>query len=130
MTKEIVFTRDAVPPLTAFSQAIKSKGFVYVSGNIGCTHDFMIVEGGVQGQTIAALQNMRKVLHAAGSGLHHVVKVNVYLTNLTMDFSEMNRAYMEFFDENAMPARTCVGVASLPLGASVEIECVAELPDA
>jgi enamine deaminase RidA (YjgF/YER057c/UK114 family) len=44
---------------------------------------------------IAALQNMRKVLHAAGSGLHHVVKVNVYLTNLTMDFSEMNRAYME-----------------------------------
>jgi reactive intermediate/imine deaminase len=90
----------------------------------------MIVEGGVQGQTIAALQNMRKVLHAAGSGLHHVVKVNVYLTNLTMDFSEMNRAYMEFFDENAMPARTCVGVASLPLGASVEIECVAELPDA
>ncbi|KAG1817295.1 Endoribonuclease L-PSP [Suillus subaureus] len=130
MTKEVVFTLDAVPPLTTFSQAIISKGFVYVSGNIGCTSDFMIVEGGVQGQTIAALENMRKVLEAAGSGLQHVVKANVYLTNLARDFSEMNSVYVRFFEENAMPARTCIGVASLPLGASVEIECVAELPDA
>ncbi|KAG1772960.1 Endoribonuclease L-PSP [Suillus placidus] len=130
MTKEVVFTFDAVPPLTTFSQAIISKGFVYVSGNIGCTSEFMIVEGGVQGQTIAALENMDKILKAAGSGLQHVVKVNVYLTNLTRDFSDMNSVYITFFEENAMPARTCVGVASLPLGASVEIECVAELPDA
>lgn len=130
MTKEVVFTLDAVPPLTTFSQAIISKGFVYVSGNIGCTSDFMIVEGGVQGQTIAALENMRKVLEAAGSGLQHVVKANIYLTNLARDFSEMNSVYVRFFEENAMPARTCIGVASLPLGASVEIECVAELPDA
>ncbi|KAG1865735.1 Endoribonuclease L-PSP [Suillus tomentosus] len=130
MPKEVVYTLDAVPPLKTFSQAIISKGFVYVSGNIGCTKDFQIVEGGVQGQTVAALESIRSILHAAGSGLQHVVKANVYLTNLTADFSEMNRAYMAFFDEQAMPARTCVGVASLPLGASVEIECVAELPDA
>ncbi|KAG1877192.1 Endoribonuclease L-PSP [Suillus subluteus] len=130
MTKEVVLTYNAVPPLTTFSQAIISKGFVYVSGNIGCTNDFTIVEGGVQGQTFAALENMGKILKAAGSGLQHVVKANVYLTNLTRDFSDMNTTYMTFFEENAMPARTCVGVASLPLGASVEIECVAELPDA
>lgn len=129
MTKEVVYTADAVPPLTAFSQAIKSKGFVYLSGNIGCTSEFQIVEGGVQGQTVAALENMTKILEAAGSGLQNVVKVNVYLTNLTRDFSEMNSVYISFFDQNAMPARTCVGVASLPLGASVEIECVAELPE-
>ncbi|KAG2743762.1 Endoribonuclease L-PSP [Suillus brevipes Sb2] len=129
MTKEVVYTADAVPPLTAFSQAIKSKGFVYLSGNIGCTSEFQIVEGGVQGQTVAALENMTKILEAAGSGLQYVVKVNVYLTNLTRDFSEMNSVYISFFDQNAMPARTCVGVASLPLGASVEIECVAELPE-
>lgn len=129
MTKEVVYTADAVPPLTTFSQAIKSKGFVYVSGNIGCTSEFQIVEGGVQGQTVAALENMTKILEAAGSGLQNVVKVNVYLTNLTRDFSEMNSVYISFFDQNAMPARTCVGVASLPLGASVEIECVAELPE-
>lgn len=130
MTKEVVYTFDAVPPLATFSQAIKSKGFVYVSANIGCTSEFTIVEGGVQGQTIAALENMSKILEAAGSGMQHVVKTDVYLTNLTRDFSEMNSVYMTFFEENAMPARTCVGVASLPLGASVEIDCVAELPDA
>lgn len=130
MTKEVVFTPNAVPPLTTFSQAIISKGFVYVSGNIGCTKDFTIVEGGVQGQTTTALENMRKVLEAAGSGLQYVVKANIYLTNMTRDFSNMNDAYMAFFEEDAMPARTCVGVASLPLGACVEIECVAELPDA
>lgn len=130
MTKEVVFTPNAVPPLATFSQAIISKGFVYVSGNIGCTSEFMIVEGGVRGQTIAALENLSKILEAAGSGLQHVVKTNVYLTNLARDFSDMNSVYLMFFEENAMPARTCVGVATLPLGASVEIECVAEIPDA
>ncbi|KAG1730208.1 Endoribonuclease L-PSP [Suillus lakei] len=119
MTKEVVFTPNAVPPLATFSQAIISKGFVYVSGNIGCTSEFMIVEGGVRGQTIAALENLSKILEAAGSGLQHVVKTNVYLTNLARDFSDMNSVYLMFFEENAMPARTCVG-----------IECVAEIPDA
>ncbi|KAG2136113.1 Endoribonuclease L-PSP [Suillus bovinus] len=128
--KEIVFSPDAVPPLTTFSQAIKSKGFIYVSGNIGCTQDFTIVEGGVGAQTVVALESIRNILQAAGSGLHHVVKANIYLTDLERDFSQMNSAYMTFFNERAMPARTCVGVARLPLGASVEIECVAELPDA
>ncbi|KAG2130261.1 Endoribonuclease L-PSP [Suillus clintonianus] len=130
MPKEIVFTADAVPPLATLSQAIISKGFVYVSGNVGCTNDFLIVEGGIQAQTFAALENLSKVLTAAGSGLQHVVKTNIYLANMSRDYSEMNKVYQSFFDANAMPARTCVGVASLPLGASVEIECVAEVPDA
>ncbi|KAJ8592282.1 Endoribonuclease L-PSP [Rhizopogon salebrosus TDB-379] len=129
MTKEIVIAPDAVPPLQVFSQAVISKGHVYVSGNIGCTTDFMIVEGGVQGQTYAALSNISKVLEAAGSGLQHVVKANVYLTNMSRDFTDMNGVYKEFFDTSAMPARTCIGVASLPLGACVEIECMAEIPE-
>ncbi|OJA21660.1 hypothetical protein AZE42_11832 [Rhizopogon vesiculosus] len=129
MTKEIVFAPDAVPPLPVFSQAIKSKGHVYVSGNIGCTNDFLIVEGGVQGQTYAALENIGKILDAAGSGLQHVVKANVYLTNMSRDFDDMNSVYKRFFDASAMPVRTCVGVAALPMGASVEIECMAEIPD-
>ncbi|KAG0701103.1 Endoribonuclease L-PSP [Suillus ampliporus] len=129
MTKEVVFAPDAVHPLAMFSQAIISKGHVYVSGNIGCTTDFRVVEGGVQGQTSAAMQNIAKVLEAAGSGLQHIVKANVYLTNMPRDFADMNSAYKEFFDANAMPARACIGVASLPLGACVEIDCMAEVPD-
>jgi len=126
-TLDVVSTSDAVPPLPTFSQAIVSKGHVYASGNIGCDKDFKIVEGGVQGQTRAALKNLAIILEAAGSGLKHVVKANVYLTNMARDFQMMNSVYMEFFEAGKMPARTCVGVAALPFGAEVEIECIAEV---
>ncbi|KAF8167405.1 Endoribonuclease L-PSP, partial [Crassisporium funariophilum] len=109
------------------AQAVISKGHVYASGNIGCDKDFKVVDGGVQAQTRAALRNLSIVLQAAGSGLEHIVKVNIYLANLPRDFLPMNKAYAEFFEKNRMPARTCIGVASLPMGADVEIECVAEV---
>ncbi|KAG6830892.1 hypothetical protein H0H92_014043 [Tricholoma furcatifolium] len=128
-TKKIVFTPDAVPPLPVFSQAVISKGNVYVSGNIGCTKDLKLVEGGVQPQTVA-LENISTVLKAAGSGLEHIIKVNIYLPNLSRDFAPMNEIYSQFFDKDNLPARTCIGVASLPLGADVEIECFAEIPSA
>ncbi|KAF8204011.1 Endoribonuclease L-PSP/chorismate mutase-like protein, partial [Pholiota molesta] len=102
------------------AQAVVSKGMVYASGNIGCDNHYRLVEGGVQAQTQAALHNLSIVLKEAGSGLEHIVKVNVYLTNMLRDFQPMNEA-------RKMPARTCVGVANLPMGAAVEIECVAEL---
>ncbi|KAF8079005.1 Endoribonuclease L-PSP [Lyophyllum atratum] len=128
VTKQIVSTSDAIPPLPVFSQAVISRGNVYVSGNIGCTKDLVLVEGGVQSQTRSALENVAIVLKAAGSGLEHVVKVNIYLSDLTRDFQAMNEIYLQFFDKDKLPARTCVGVASLPLGADVEIECLAEIP--
>ncbi|KAF8665278.1 hypothetical protein AX16_000299 [Volvariella volvacea WC 439] len=126
---QIVTTPDAVPPLPVFSQAVISKGHVYASGNVGCTSDWKLVDGGVQAQTRAALQNLDKVLKAAGSGLEHAVKINIYLPNLARDFQAMNEVYIEFFNKHKLPARTCIGVAALPLGADVEIECVAEIPD-
>ncbi|KAF7338045.1 YjgF-like protein [Mycena venus] len=128
-TKKIVFTKDAVPPLPVFSQATIAKGVVYCSGNIGCTNDLVVVEGGVKPQTRRALENLTIVLKAAGSGLEHIVKANIYLTSMN-DFREMNEVYAEFFDKDNLPARTCVAVAELPLGASVEIECTAVVADA
>ncbi|KAL5492846.1 hypothetical protein ACEPAI_4294 [Sanghuangporus weigelae] len=126
----VVSTPDAVPPMPVFSQATISRGYVYVSGNIGVMHDLKtIVPGGVQAQTRTALENMQKVLKAAGSGLEHIVKANVYLRYMDRDFGPMNEIYIQFFEKDKMPARTCVGVASLPLGADVEIECVAEIPE-
>ncbi|KAL5531012.1 hypothetical protein ACEPAG_3888 [Sanghuangporus baumii] len=126
----VVSTPDAVPPMPVFSQATISRGYVYVSGNIGVMHDLKtIVPGGVQAQTHAALENMQKVLKAAGSGLEHIVKANVYLRYMDRDFGPMNEIYIQFFEKDKMPARTCVGVATLPLGADVEIECVAEIPE-
>ncbi|CAA7264819.1 unnamed protein product [Cyclocybe aegerita] len=126
-SKTFIFTPDAVPPLPAFSQAVVSGGRVYASGNIGCDKNFKIVEGGVQAQTRAALENLSIVLKASGSGLEHIVKANVYLVNMPVNFTLMNEIYLQFFDKDKMPARTCVGVIALPMGADVEIECVAEV---
>ncbi|KAI0648169.1 YjgF-like protein [Trametes meyenii] len=127
MTKQIVFSEEANPPLPVYSQAVISGKTIYVSGSIGITRDMKLVEGGVQAQTRAALDNMTKVLKGAGVGLESVLKANIYLTNLQRDFTPMNEVYLEYFKSNP-PARTCIGVAALPLGAEVEIECIAELP--
>ncbi|TEB38622.1 Endoribonuclease L-PSP [Coprinellus micaceus] len=123
---QYVFTEEAMPPLPVFSQATVSKGFVFASGNIGITKEWKLVEGGVKEQTRAALRNLEIVLKASGSSLQHIVKVNVYIRDFA-EFSGMNEAYAEFFEKDKMPARTCVGVASLPFNAAVEIECTAEL---
>ena len=83
-------------------------------------------KGGVSSQTSQGVQHLFSVLQEAGLTSKDVVKVNVYLTNMD-SFAEMNEAYAEHFDE-PFPARTTVGVASLPLGAQVEIELVAKKP--
>ncbi|KII90322.1 hypothetical protein PLICRDRAFT_52072 [Plicaturopsis crispa FD-325 SS-3] len=124
----VVYTPDAVPPLPIYSQAVISKGLVFLSGNIGFAPDQKtVIEGGVQAQTRSALDNLGKILVASGSGFEHVTKVNIYLTNLARDFAPMNEVYAQYFNKDALPARTCIGVAALPLGAEVEIECVAEV---
>ncbi|KAJ7723971.1 Endoribonuclease L-PSP [Mycena maculata] len=130
MSKKIVFAKDAIPPMPVFSQATIAKGMVYCSGNIGCTNEFVVVEGGVHAQTRRALENLTIVLKAAGSGLEHIVKANIYLTDMG-DFKAMNEVYAEFFEKEKdnMPARTCVAVAALPLGANFEIECTAVVPE-
>ncbi|EIN06386.1 YjgF-like protein [Punctularia strigosozonata HHB-11173 SS5] len=129
-TRQIVFTEDANPPLPIYSQAVKSKGHVFLSGNIGCDANLKLADGGVQGQTKAALENIIKVLKASGVTLDDVVKVNIYLTNLARDFVPMNEVYAQYWKPGQFPARTCIGVAALPLNADVEIELVAALPEA
>ncbi|KAJ3895136.1 Endoribonuclease L-PSP [Lentinula edodes] len=125
---EFLFTPQANPVLPVFSQAVISKGTIYVSGNIGCDKDMKIV-GDIKAQTRAALENIAIVLKAAGSGLDSIVKANIYLTNMARDFGPMNKVYAEFFDKDKMPARTCIGVAALPMGANFEMECTAEIPE-
>ncbi|KAI0272721.1 YjgF-like protein, partial [Gloeopeniophorella convolvens] len=126
MVKKIVFTEEALPPLPIYSQAVVSNGTVYASGNIGIDKDFKLV-GDLKEQTRAALTNLGKVLKGAGSGLEHILKVNIFLTNLPRDFTAMNEVYAEFFEKGKFPARTCIGVAALPLNADVEIEAIAEV---
>lgn len=82
-----------------------------------------LVDGGVTNQTHQLLRNLSLVLEEAGSGLQNILKLNVYI--LSMDqFGAMNEAYQHYFSA-PLPARTCVAVKELPLGALVEMECTA-----
>jgi len=123
---ELIFTPDAVPPYPVFSQAAISGGTVYLSGSIGCDKNFKLV-GDIKAQTRASLENIATILKAAGSDLKHIIKATIYLTSME-NFAPMNEVYAEFFEAGKMPARTCIGVAALPLGADFEMECIAEIP--
>ncbi|KAK0721475.1 Endoribonuclease L-PSP/chorismate mutase-like protein [Apiosordaria backusii] len=125
MARTAVFTKNAPPPIPQLSQAIKHNGMVYCSGSLGIDHRTgKFVEGSFQDRVIRCLMNLKAVLEAAGSSLHDVVKVNVFLTDMK-NFKEMNEVYDQFFTTDPKPARTCVAVHQLPLGADVEVECIA-----
>ncbi|KAJ8488735.1 hypothetical protein ONZ45_g13849 [Pleurotus djamor] len=118
--RKIIFTEEATPPLPVYSQAVVSNGVVYASGNISYDRNFELVDS-----DRAAIKNLETILKASGSSLQHILKVNIYLTNLKDDFARMNEVYTGFFEPGNLPARTCVGVAALPLGAVMEIDCIA-----
>ncbi|KAH8104588.1 YjgF-like protein [Cristinia sonorae] len=126
MVKQTIISPDAIPCLPVFAHACISDGKVYVSGSIGCDRNHKVVPGGVKAQTLVALDNIHTILRASNSDLEHVVKMNVYMAHLQRDFADMNEAYLQVFPQYPH-ARTCVGVACLPLGADVEFECIAEV---
>lgn len=123
MTKTAITSPELAPPVGPFSQAIRSDGFLYLSGQVGLdVATGKLVEGGVAAQTERVLRNLQAVLEAAGKGFDDVVRAGVFLTNID-DFSAMNQVYAKHFSQ-PYPARTTVAVVALPLGASVEIDFV------
>ena len=112
--------------LGPYSQAIVAGGFVFASGQVPidpATGEF--VEGGIKEQTRQSLTNVTNVLAEAGIDLSHVVKTTVFLSDMD-NFAAMNEVYATFFKE-PVPARSAVAVKTLPKGALVEVEVVAEL---
>jgi len=118
-----------VTRLPAFSHASVAGQQVFVSGMVGSPPGggLTLVEGGTGAQTVAALRNIEAILRACGCGLEDIAKVNVYLPDMAT-FGEMNEAYLSVFTGEP-PARITVGCNGLALGAAVEIDCVAFLPD-
>lgn len=107
-----------------YSDAVRSGNLLFLSGTIGAPPSTrQPVAGGVVAETRQALENIKTNLEAHGSSMDRVVKCSVFLADIA-DFERMNGVYREFFPTNK-PARTTVGVAALPMGARVEIECVA-----
>jgi 2-iminobutanoate/2-iminopropanoate deaminase len=122
---ETIFANEAPTAVGPFSHAMLSNGFFYCSGQIGINPKNMQIDGkSIEEQTSKVFENVKSVLASKGLTLADVVKVNVYLTDMA-NFTRMNTIYAEQFGMHK-PARTTVAVAALPLGAIVEIECIAE----
>lgn len=124
MRRQPVETPQAPKAIGPYAQAIRASGIVYTSGQIGLDPATgALVAGGIEAQTRRVLENLKAVLAAAGSSLDRVLRVTVYLTDLG-HFQAMNRIFAEFLDAHR-PARSTVGVASLPMGALVEMDMIA-----
>jgi 2-iminobutanoate/2-iminopropanoate deaminase len=125
-SRQVISTPSAPKAIGPYSQAIRTGNLVFTAGQIGLDPSTMeIVAGGIEAQTRQVLTNLQHVLEAAGSGLNHVVKTTVFLTDMA-NFAAMNVVYAEYFPENP-PARSTVAVAGLPKGGLVEIEAIALL---
>jgi len=124
--RKVIQTDTAPQAVGPYSQAIVAAGLVWVSGQIALDPARgVLIDGDIEAETRRVLENLRAVLSAAGSALEHLVRTTVYLTDLG-DFEAVNRVYAEFFP-GAPPARVCIEVCSLPKGARVEIDGVAQL---
>ena len=109
-----------------YSQAIRVGSLIYTSGQIPIDPATgVFVEGGIKEQTRQSLTNVKAILEEAGLTMKNVVKTTVFMADMN-DFADMNAVYSEFFAE-PHPARSAVAVKTLPKGALVEIEVVAEV---
>ena len=110
-----------------FSHAVKAGGFLFVTGQMPTlTNDpTKLIEGDIISQTHQVMKNLKNVLTAANTSLEDVVFVRIYLVNF-QDFDKMNTVYESYFASDKLPARTCIGVSGLAVGASIEIDLIAK----
>ena len=110
-----------------FSHAVKAGDFIFVTGQMPTLPDNpdVLVSNDVEEQTHQVMKNLINVLKQSGSSLDRVTFARVYLVNF-QDFDKVNKIYKSYFDENKLPARTCIGVTGLAVGASVEIDLIAK----
>jgi reactive intermediate/imine deaminase len=126
MTKQIISTPKAPAAIGTYSQAVRVGDTLWVSGQIPldpATKE--LVPGDIEAQVRRVFENLKAILEAAGGSFDNVVKATIFLIDLK-HFALVNKVMAEYFRE-PYPARAAVGVASLPRGAQVEVECIAQL---
>ena len=125
MSMEAFRASDLAPPVGPFSQAVRSGGLIFLSGQVGQdSASGQLVAGGVEAEAEQIFHNLKAVLGAAGKSLQSVVRVGVFLTDM-QDFAAVNAIYAKHFNP-PFPARTTIVAAALPLGAAIEIDVVAK----
>ena len=117
---------SAPQKVAPFSHAVRAGDCLFITGQMPTLkHDnTRLVDGGIEAQTHQVMKNLVDVLNAAGSSLEKVIFARVYLVNFG-DFDKMNSVYASYFVQDKLPARTCIGVTGLAVGASVEIDFIA-----
>ena len=123
MTKEIISTENAPQAIGPYSQAVKAGNLMFVSGQIPLdpkTGD--LVSESIEDQAKQVLDNVKSICEAAGSSLDDIVKISIFLTDLS-NFAVVNDVMKEYFSE-PYPARATIEVSGLPLGVNVEIEAI------
>ena len=128
MEKVCFKTQKGPAAVGPYSTATIAGGIIYLSGMIGIDPAVQKpVEGGTLAQAKQAFENIKTVLGEMGATLEDVLKTTVYLTDIG-EFGEVNKLYAQYFGPD-FPARTCVEVSKLPMGLSIEVECIARAKD-
>ena len=126
--RETVTAAGAPQAAGPYSHAVRGGGLIFLSGQTPVDPDTgTLVEGDIGAQTRRCLDNLAIVAAAAGASLEDAVRCGIYVTDMST-FKAVNEAYAGYFGD-APPARSTIGVASLPLGADVEIDAILAIPD-
>lgn len=121
---------DAPQPVATFSHATEVDGWVFLTGQMPTypNEPDRQLDEGVEAQTRRVMDNLIIVLAGMGLTLANVPQVRIYITHFDRDYDAMNVTYKSYFEESKLPARTCIGVTGLAVGALVEIDMVARRP--
>ena len=126
MTRQIIHTIRAPQAIGTYSQAVRVGNTIYVSGQIPTDPSTSeLVTGDIRLQAQRAFTNLREIALAAGTTLDAAVRVTIYLTDLR-HFSAINETMAQYFHE-PYPARVTIGVAALPRGAQIEVDCILDV---
>lgn len=126
MSRQSIHTERAPQAIGTYSQAVRAGDTVYLSGQVPFDPATMqLVSGDMEAQARRVFENLKAVAEAAGGSLAHAVKLTIFLTDLA-NFAKVNEVMASYFDK-PYPARSTIGVAQLPRGAQIEIECVLHL---
>lgn len=123
MTRKTFHTPKAPKAIGPYSQAVAAGGAIYLSGQVGLDPATgNLVAGGVEAEARRVFMNLAAVAEAAGSSLAAAARVTIYLADFG-NFAAVNKIMQEFFSE-PYPARVTIGVAALPRGAAIEVDCI------
>ncbi|QTY27721.1 Rid family detoxifying hydrolase [Flavobacterium sp. CS20] len=124
MTKQIINSNHAPKPIYPYNQSVKFGNLLFTSGQIALDLDGNLVQDSIEIETHQVFKNLKAILHKANLNFEHVIKVSIFLKEMS-DFEVVNSVYSQYFKPENAPARETVQVAKLPKDVNIEISLIA-----